>query len=95
LLNYFGDNGLLTLPQFLCFVQTSLSATATIIYLLYVYKKNLPYTFFILGHSSKGRPTSSSGKEALQGEQVKSLTAGMVISQSHHWLITSTAVEYI
>ncbi|XP_062204057.1 protein MODIFIER OF SNC1 1-like [Phragmites australis] len=30
------------------------------------------------GHSSKGRPTSSSGKEASQNEQGKSLTAGSV-----------------
>ncbi|CAN6352045.1 unnamed protein product [Urochloa humidicola] len=38
------------------------------------------------GHSSKGRPTSSSGKEAPQAEQVKNLTAGTgeVISQSSH-----------
>ncbi|CAN6329455.1 unnamed protein product [Urochloa humidicola] len=38
------------------------------------------------GHSSKGRPTSSSGKEAPQAEQVKNLTAGTgeVISQSNH-----------
>lgn len=32
---------------------------------------------FILGHSSKGRPTSSSGKETAQNEQGKSITAGI------------------
>ncbi|KXG23720.1 protein MODIFIER OF SNC1 1 [Sorghum bicolor] len=38
------------------------------------------------GHSSKGRPTSSSGKEVSQGEQVKSLTTGTgeVISPSNN-----------
>ncbi|CAL4898613.1 unnamed protein product [Urochloa decumbens] len=38
------------------------------------------------GHSSKWRPTSSSGKEAPQAEQVKNLTAetGEVILQSSH-----------
>ncbi|RLM97706.1 protein MODIFIER OF SNC1 1 [Panicum miliaceum] len=38
------------------------------------------------GHSSKGRPTSSSGKEAPQAEQVKTLTAGTgeVISPSNN-----------
>ncbi|ONM01252.1 protein MODIFIER OF SNC1 1 isoform X1 [Zea mays] len=38
------------------------------------------------GHSSKGRPISSSGKEVSQGEQVKSLTTGNgeLISQSNN-----------
>ncbi|TKW28717.1 hypothetical protein SEVIR_3G347000v4 [Setaria viridis] len=35
------------------------------------------------GHSSKGRPTSSSGKEAPQVEQVKSLTAVISSSNNH------------
>jgi hypothetical protein len=35
-------------------------------------------SFFIPGHSSKGRPISSSGKEVSQGEQVKSLTTGII-----------------
>ncbi|XP_062202612.1 protein MODIFIER OF SNC1 1-like isoform X2 [Phragmites australis] len=48
------------------------------------------------GHSSKGRPTSSSGKEASQTEQGKSLTAGSdeVISPSNNHPVDIMKTEH-